>query len=61
MLNTFFESSRFKRSFENGAAADVDSGSFFAISFKPFIGMMQMIHRWKYIDQTLLLYVEHFV
>ena len=61
MLNTFPDYSRFKSSFENGAAAHFDSGSFFAISLKPFIGMMQMIHRWKDIDQALHPYVEHFV
>ena len=52
---------RLKSYSENGAAAHFDSGSFFAISLKPFIGMMQMIHRWKHIDQALLRYVDHFL
>ena len=61
MLNTFPNSSRIKSSFENGAAVHFHSRSIFDISVKPFIGMMQMILRWKDIDQALLPYVEHFL
>ena len=61
MLNTSPDSSRIKSNFKNGAAAHFHSGSIFAISLKPFIGMMQMIHRWKDIDQALHPYVEHFL
>ena len=61
MWNTSSNSSRIKSSFENGAAAHFRSGSIFAISFPPFVGMMHMIHRWKGIDQALHPYVEHFL
>ena len=60
MLNTSPDSSRIKSSFENGAAIHFCSGRIFVISLKPFIGMMQMIYRWKDVDQALHPYVEHF-
>ena len=47
MLNTSPDSSRINSSFENGVATHFCSGIIFAISLKPFIGMMQMTYRWK--------------
>ena len=61
MLNTCPDSSRIKSSLKNGTVAHFRSSCFSAISLKLFIGMMQMIYRWKDIDQALHPYVEHFV
>jgi hypothetical protein len=35
------------------------SGCFSANLYKPLIGMIQMIRRWKDIDETQLFHVEH--
>jgi hypothetical protein len=34
------------------------SGRFSAIFYKPLVGMIQMIRRWKDIDETQLFHVE---